>query len=571
MDNELNDILNSIDELALRGGLSRNRAFSAWFAINFFDVEEDEALESAAADGGNDQGIDIAFADSSSEEIVVLQAHCPENFTKRTPKPKWDAVVGALPFIREPKRLAGAGRPDLAEALDGLKTKHPTYTYAVGLITLGLKSDAIEASVHAHENDSSNAGITFFHYPQEEIKSRYKALIDAEAGIPEDRLHFTGTHFEDGGDYGRAWIGSVEAPELKRLHQAHQDKLFAGNVRLFLGTRKGGINEQIIKTAQTAPGNFWALNNGITIVADSAELVRTKKGQPTTLKLKRFSIVNGCQTTNSLVRADAKSTAKVLARVIAAKTGLKNEIVRYNNLQNAVKIWTVRAVDDIQEDLRRQFQAVGVNYAPKQSGSRKRRDSSTIELDKLAQYLASTRQQYLIQAIDNKSELFDEPYQTLFKKGIKATSVYLAWLVGSMADQERLALLQGLGSDPNANLLGVTSAYWIVYCAYKMIDKFSDVNSTQINFSKMMHNDFNNAVLKYVKKAVSMFYDAAVDTYDRDQYGSFKSTLRSSKFLSKIDSKMNSRIVKLPAKALPDLAAVAKSINLAAGHGKQAK
>jgi hypothetical protein len=52
--------------------ITRNRAFAAWFAINFFDLEEDEALESAAADGGNDQGVDIAFADASRQEIIVL-------------------------------------------------------------------------------------------------------------------------------------------------------------------------------------------------------------------------------------------------------------------------------------------------------------------------------------------------------------------------------------------------------------------------------------------------------------------------------------------------------------------
>ena len=96
---ELNDIVESIDELAHRGALSRSRAFAAWFAITFFDLDEDDALESAAADGGNDQGIDIVFADASSEEIVVLQAHCPDNFSKVTPKGKWDAVVAATPYI----------------------------------------------------------------------------------------------------------------------------------------------------------------------------------------------------------------------------------------------------------------------------------------------------------------------------------------------------------------------------------------------------------------------------------------------------------------------------------------
>lgn len=559
--NSLDDISKSINELAARGKITQSRAFAAWFAINFFDVDEDDALESAAADGGNDQGIDIAFADSSSEEVVVLQAHYPENVAKRTPKNKWDAVITALPFIKEPSKLVKVGRPDLAENLETLKSAYPGYSYAVGLISLGLRSQEIERSVEAHESDGSHQGVSFFYYAQEDIRRKYEVLVDAESGIPEDDLHFSGSHFEDGGDYGRAWVGSVTATELKRLHKAHQDRLFAGNIRLFLGSRKGGINEQIIKTAQTTPGNFWALNNGITIVADSATIASEAAGG-SVLKLKRFSIVNGCQTTSSLVRADAKPSAKVLARVIAAKDALKNEIVRYNNSQNAVKIWTVRAADDIQEQLRRSFNAVGITYAPKQAGSRKKRDSMTIELDKVTQYLASAEQQYLIQAIDNKSELFDEPYQKLFKKGIKPTLVYLAWLVGRGADRERQKHADELGDDPNASLLGVTSGYWIVYCVYKMLARFTDLHAASITLEKMKTADFQNALLKYLKQAISMFYDAAIDTYDREQFGSFKSALRSAKFLQKIDSKINSRIVKLKEKALPDLAATAKSAKI---------
>lgn len=558
MDKELTEILASVDELAKRGKIARNRAFAAWFAINFYDLDEDEALEAAAADGGNDQGIDIAFLDSSAEEVVVLQAHCPDNLDKRTPKAKWDAAISSIPFVKDPTQLAQSGRPDLAEALGALRTAHPDFHVSVGLVSLGLKSDAIDRSVHAHEKDNAHAGFGFFYYGQEDIKTRYQALLEAEAGIPEDELRFSGNHFEDKGDYGRAWIGSVSAVELKRLYTAHKDKLFAGNIRLFLGSRKGGINEQIIKTAKTAPGTFWALNNGITIVADNAGPSPGAAGE-STLQLRRFSIVNGCQTTSSLVRADPDASAKVLARVIAAKAGLKNEIVRYNNSQNAVKIWTVRAADDVQQQLRAEFAAVDISYAPKQEGSRKKRNTSIVELDKVTQYLASSEQKYLIQAIDNKSELFDEPYQKLFRKGIKASAIYLAWLTGNFADAERQKVSYGLGDDPNASLLGVTSGYWITYCTYKLFAKFSDLNSPQITLKRMKTAEFTNALSKYVGRAVAMFYDAAVDTYDRDEYGSFKSTLRSAKFLQKIDSKFNSRILKLDAKALPNLAVVAKS------------
>ncbi|TCA33675.1 hypothetical protein E0H70_08125 [Rhizobium leguminosarum bv. viciae] len=555
---DLADILASIDELAERGGITRNRAFAAWFAINFFYQDEDESLEAAASDGGNDQGIDLAFADENAEEIVILQAHCPENFEKKVPKAKWDAVTASLPFVNDPSKLKKVGRPDLAETLVNLRTAYPDFSVASGLITLGLRSREIEDSVTAHQDDAKNKEVSYFFFPQEEIIARYKTLVSAERGIPEDTLHFSGGHIEDQGEYGRAWIGSVSAVELQRLYKAHKDDLFAGNIRLFLGARKGGINEQIIKTAKETPGSFWALNNGITFVADTATPL-PQQGSATSLKLTRFSIVNGCQTTSSLVQSKAAASAKVLARVIAAKAAIRTDIVRYNNSQNAVRIWSVRAADDLQQTLRAEFKAIKVDYAPKQEGSRRKKDMKTIELDKVTQFLASTQSEFLIQAIANKGELFDQPYQKLFYKGIPATDVYLSWLVGKIADNERQAFLKELGDDDNTGLLSVTSAYWIVYVTYRLMEKFSAIRSPHITLQKMHSTEFSNAIRKYVKKAVDLFYDAAVDTYDRDEYGSFKSTLRSSRFLQKMDGKIKARVARTPSKSVPDLIAVCKS------------
>lgn len=536
------------------GGVTRNRAFASWVAINFYNVDEDEALESAGADGGNDQGIDIIFADENSQEILALQAHCPVNCGKKTPKNKWDAALSSISYIRNHESLRTAGRLDLYEIVDQLKSKYPDYGLSIGLVSSGLHSPEISHACDTHKKDLSYKDVGLFYLGQEEILAKYGALVEAESGVPEDELNFSGNYFKDTGDYGRAWIGSVSAAELKRLYGAHGDRLFAGNVRLFLGSRKGGINEQIIKTAKEEPGNFWALNNGITVVADNVDIIDSSK-----ILLKRFSVVNGCQTTSSLVKADAGNSAKVLARVIAAKAGLKNEIVRYNNSQNAVKIWTVRAVDDIQEQLRRDFAETRIIYAPKQSGARKRKDINTIELDRVTQYLAASEQKYLIQAIDNKSELFDEPYQKLFHKGIRAGEVLLAWITGSLSEEERLLLHGNLGSDKNSGLLSVTSVYWIIFTTYKLFEKFGNLDFTKAKLERLHALEFSNAVRKYTKKATELYYDAAIDTYEREEYGSIKSTLRSTKFLQKLDSKLNSKITRITRRELPDLSAVLKS------------
>jgi len=399
--NALNDILASIDELAKRGQITRNRAFGAWFAINFFSLDEDEALEAAAADGGNDQGIDIVFVDDTSEEIVVVQAHLPDNTGKKTHKNKWDAVVSSVPFLKDPDLLVKSGRPDVAESLRGLKDAHPDHTIEVGLISLGLRSQEIVDSVTAHQSGAKAGGIDYFYLSQEDLVAKYNALLNSERGIAEDTIKFAGSFIQDSREFGRAWIGSVAADELQRLHKLHNDELFAGNIRLFLGARKGGINEQIIKTAKEEPGSFWALNNGITIVADTVEELPAEHGS-SSFRLKRFSIVNGCQTTSSLVHAKASPKAKVLTRLIAAKSSIRTDIVRYNNSQNAVRIWSVRSAYNIQQTLREKFASVKLIYAPKAAGARRKRDASIIELDRLAQYLASSHREYLIQAVGLK-------------------------------------------------------------------------------------------------------------------------------------------------------------------------
>ncbi|WP_374353090.1 AIPR family protein, partial [Chitinimonas sp.] len=349
MTTAIENIFSSIDVLAHRADVSRQRAFAAWYAENFFDADEDDVLELVAMDGGEDQGIDLIFADQQTSQIFVIQAHCPENTSKSTPKAKWDAIISAIPAWENPSIFKTQGRRELYEHVVQIKDEFPEYSVVFGLISLGGTSDAIAKSVENTKESKSFKEYDFFYLSQSEIINRYATLIASEKGISEDFLVFENGYLEDQGKFGRAWFGSVSAKELIRLHASYGNKLFAGNVRLFMGSRKGGINEQIIKTAKEEPGLFWALNNGISIVANSAEPLAGNR-----LKLLRFSIVNGCQTTSCLAGANAVD-AKVLVRVISANASVVSDIVQFNNSQNAVKIWSVRSVDDTQVRLRSDF------------------------------------------------------------------------------------------------------------------------------------------------------------------------------------------------------------------------
>lgn len=549
----IEDVGASIDALQGRGLKKRSEAFAAWFAT-MFDIDEDDAVEAASLDGGNDNGIDIVFADVASEQIYFVQAYHPQDLGKVTPLPKWNALLAARPYIEDPERLVRIGRKDLADMIIRVKEENPDFAHVLCLASLGTASEQIRDSVNAHNNaQDSRYRYEFMH--QGEIVKRYSDMIAAENGIVSDKLKFTGNYFVDEGGYGKAWVGSISAQELIRLHEVYGDDLFGGNVRLFLGQRRGGINYEMIETAKKQPENFWALNNGITFLADS--VVPLDGDLDADLQLRGFSIVNGCQTTSCLVAA-GMNDARVLARVVEAKGNIRNDVVLYNNSQNAVKIWTVRAADKTQRRLRDDFQKIGVSYAPK-AGKKKARKGSVIELDKVAQYLAAAHQTLLIQAINNKGDLFDQPYATLFDKGVEAKHVYLAWLVGTQAENERVSQLEAVAEDKNVDLLSVKSTFWIVYCVYKILTKFVDIKAPAIALERMTSSEFQGALRKYVAKAASIYFDTAVDTYDDQEYSSHFAVFRSTKFLDKLTSKVNRKVGAMNMGELPNLVEAARS------------
>ena len=327
----MNEIAVSIKELSNRGGISEARAFGAWYATTLLDFDEDQALDGASVDGPEDQGIDLLLVDNQKDKIAVLQAHYPTNKERATPKRKWDALVASIPAIMNPKHMSDAGRFEVADIFEEAGVIISECEIELGLISFGKKSEQIERACAQANVSPQFKGIKFFYSSRDDIVDQYIVLRSTEKSVPEDTISFSSDVFEDVGEYGRAITGSVTASELGRLYKNHGRRLFEGNVRFFIGARKGGINERMIETARKSPGIFWALNNGITIVASTC----VGEGKRT-YRLTRFSIVNGCQTTLSLFNAGAPDNAKVLTRLVAAKPSILTDIVRYNNTQNPV-------------------------------------------------------------------------------------------------------------------------------------------------------------------------------------------------------------------------------------------
>ena len=106
------------------------------------------------------------------------------------------------------------------------------------------------------------------------------------------------------------------------------------------------INAQITQTAHDHGSDFFFFNNGVAAVCSSFEV----KGNEVIAK--RFQIINGAQTVGALNRAGVLDDLFVLFRLTATGEptggGLTENIIRFNNTQNPVRVPDFRANDPIQ-------------------------------------------------------------------------------------------------------------------------------------------------------------------------------------------------------------------------------
>lgn len=551
------ELITAIDVLAARGGITRDRAIAAWYATTMLGIDEDDAIDAASVDGPEDAGCDFIFIDDEQETIYVLQGYVSERPEKSSGIKKWNALVASLANIKDPISFHHAGREDIYERLSDVDTEG--YSIIFGLVTLAAKSDQISRQLETTVRSKSYGdNVSFFYESQDTLYDQYLVAKAASRNVPEDTLSFSGKVVELKGEFGQAIIGTVSASELARLHKKYENQLFEGNVRLFIGERKGGINEKIIDTATNRSGEFWALNNGITIVAESFEGIMDSK-----YKLKHFSIVNGCQTTVSLSKAIETSIeagkSQVLVRIVGAKKTLVTDIVRYNNTQNPVKLSAVRLLDPIQESLRAAFETIHYTYAPKQEGARVAKNSKRIELDKIAQYLASMSEDTVLEAVTRKMELFDKFYKSVFPRGLLPEKVFLAWLIAQQIEKERASLITANSSQDKVmqTILGIHGTPWGIYVTNYLIQE-SDSDLSKLTLTKMNTTEFGNAVTKYAKKGMELYAELAVNILSSEDNGvNVRNQIRVKTFLDKLNRILSLRKSKFTTFKLPKLHNVA--------------
>jgi hypothetical protein len=153
-------------------------------------------------------------------------------------------------------------------------------------------------------------------------------------------------------------ICTVPAEEIARIVNTHPS-VFDENLRRFRGFG-GSVNKAIAKTCTTHNLSplFWFLNNGITIVCDN--LVTQKDYDNPFVDLKNLHIVNGCQTSTAIAKAQLDATlqpgTRVMVRIFCTSSpDLASNLVITTNTQNVINARELRSNDPIQIKIQAAF------------------------------------------------------------------------------------------------------------------------------------------------------------------------------------------------------------------------
>jgi len=367
--------------------LADDHLFVLWFLRAFLTESIDEAAN-ALTGGANDKGIDAILVDQNARSIFIVQGKYREKIEKRQ-ESRADLIsfsdigLDLAGKLEDFKDFCAGISLDIEERLRNCRSLILRQDYRLQLyyVTTGSVSKELkqEASQRARRADCS---CSFHVISGSQILVLLSDYLDGVAPpVPclDLDMEDSGTvqvsgafHRYDRKTDIESWLFSMTGKAIGELYRKSGDRLFARNVRGFLGNTK--INQSMEETIRAEPEFFWYYNNGITIICDHAEQISSHGKN--ILRVTNPQIINGQQTTRTLAKANGNvSKASVVVKVFRVPRGVNNDtshfeglvsqIVSATNWQNAIKPSDLMSNDRRQIEIQRQMRKLGYWYIRK--------------------------------------------------------------------------------------------------------------------------------------------------------------------------------------------------------------
>lgn len=413
----------------------------------FLDQADLSGLAAAGlTEGGNDKKIDFIYHDVDAKRIVFAQGYMSRKDNDAAPANKASDLNTACAWLLAgdvttvPQKLRSL-MLECRQAITNGEVEFIDLLYVHNLPeSVNVSRELQTAEEYLRSNIDNERILVKSH---EFGRTKIQHLLAAQDSHIEvtDKIPFPSQMgIIETGDTWRAGVTTISGSWVHELYLKYGDKLYSANYRGFLGADgRRRVNSGIRESVEKTPKDFWAFNNGITVLTLKLTEPSSKRGS---VELSGISIINGAQTTGSIGSVEATkaklSDVKVLCRVIeCSHQPTIDKIVKFNNTQNVITTWDQFSNDQEQKRIGDEFAALGFNYSRKR-GFAEAGDQIGIEqvLQPLIAYHGRPQD-----AIRGKNQLFVQKqlYQNAFD-GKKARHILLVHCLSRAIDSKRLDL-----------------------------------------------------------------------------------------------------------------------------------
>lgn len=396
--------------------------FVAWYLRNVLFRDMNETRDDIT-DGADDKQIDALIIDDEKSLVRIVQGKFIQN-----------ATVDAVPLrevlsswiqIKDLARLQNVANQRLSRKLSELAVAlEEDYEISFELITTGTLTDAAQHDFYAFQeelaklSENENFDATIHVIDAEELKRRYDYAIETDNPSINYKLQLSGVQYMFHEVAGTPVVIAVlPLKECIKLPGIKDGTLFQKNVRQSLGSSNAvnkGIRSSILGDKRS---DFFFFHNGVTALCNKMQM------EGDTLSLSGLSIVNGCQSLNTILSCSETvkkvDDAFILFRFYEIpQRDRADKISIFTNSQSAVKARDLRSNDKRVLAIKKAYELrYPTGYFITKRGETPPADKNknhVVELSAFAKNLVAW-QTLRPNLSYGETKIFDKYFETLFK------------------------------------------------------------------------------------------------------------------------------------------------------------
>lgn len=408
--------------------------FVAWYLRNVHLRDQNEA-KADITDGADDKQIDAIFVDDDNNTVYVMQGKFVE--ADSIDAEPLREVLSAWLQLKDLVRLQETGnnklKMKLAEVAIALEDD---YDVMFELLTTGTLTPSAQndfASYQAQFAKADDLPASIHLVDRDELQRRYELALERENPTISHTLKLQpGKYLSMDLAGTKVLVASIPLKDCITFPGVRDGSLFQKNVRQSLGL-SNAVNKGIKATIYDNGGDFFFRHNGITAICNQMSL-----DHDGTFKVKGLSVVNGCQSLNTILSCSEKvktlDNAFVMFRFYEIPHRERADRISVStNSQSPVKPRDLRSNDKRVLGLKKLYeQKYPQGYLITKRGEQAPADkdkSLVVDLVDLGKYLITWHSQRPNIAY-SETRLFDKYFEQLFKRDYKPENVHAldAWM-----------------------------------------------------------------------------------------------------------------------------------------------